>query len=321
MYATPDDVTDGFELKLTYNRDATITVQTGRITKAQELVRSPVRERMKEIDWKVVSDAEAASGHSKITRWTVDLSSLDLSKDYRLVVYWHTSLGRSFIAEKDIDESIIKARGVDLSKAEIRIMRLTASKQIAYLSGVSSFLLKAAKLQTTFQVFNEAKDKVGEAKDARIVVNPMEIGGSSYTVKCKVTNPKDETVWEKAVTVETETAKTDDQGGSSGNEDKTQTQGVDEKVAQTAQVFAERVSLSCIVYDPFEKQVRCVGENLYSISFFRRHGYEVNYCISSPETGGQAPPETSGQASEDKQVCNKQRVFFTFETGGEKTFN
>jgi len=75
------------------------------------------------------------------------------------------------------------------------------------------------------------------------------------------------------------------------------------------------------VYDPFEKQVRCVGENLYSISFFRRHGYEVNYCISSPETGGQAPPETGGQASEDKQVCNKQRVFFTFETGGEKTFN
>lgn len=300
ILSTPEDVTNAFELKITYNRDNTITVSTGRVYKASELITTPVRERLQTFDWKIKdsSDNIIKSGQSHTTRWDIDFSDLDLNNDYFIEVDWHTSIGRNFIAELDIDESLIRSRGIDFSKADVRVSKLSNTRHDIYISGVSSSLMTVAGMQTHFEIYDSNGNKIAEQDTNKIIFDPSQIAGNEYEAKCYVTNPHGDTVWQKTITV------TSNSSGTSNNNNQNNSSGNSNNADDAVQLFVNRIDLTCMVMDPFAKKVRCVVNNIFYESTLRRYGYTDSYCISTPELS---------------TICGKSIIYYTFDTGGEKT--
>jgi len=297
--AVPPDVQDAFELSLTYTRDKKVQVREKKLLKSDQLVTSPVREKLEDFSWEVVDENENTilSGTSNLTRWTIDMSNVDLSKDYRLIAYWHTSIGRDFIASADIDEGMIKSKGMDLSKAEIRFSKTSWYHQF-YLGGVSSTSLRLANLNVHFQAVN-SDDEVFKEADSLLRLTKDEIPQGSYTVKCEVTDrDSGEILWQGEKQVDGSGSNNNDTKNNNNNN----TNNSDDE--EYAEKFANEPILVCYLLDPFDKRVRCIIDHMYHLGYFRVHGYEVSYCISVDE----------------QKVCGKRRVDFTFQNGGDKQF-
>jgi hypothetical protein len=226
------------------------------------------------------------------------MSSADLSKDYHIIAYWHTNIGRNFIAQADIDEQMLRTKGVDFSNAELGVSR-TARYDTCYLKGVSSIALRQANMTAHFKAVDQNGNTLAEA-DSTLRLSSSQIPSSGYTVLCQVKDQDTaEVIWQAEKHVDGKESSTNNNTGSSrGNSN---TSGSSDSYVER---FANEPELVCTLRDPFEKRVQCVIDRMYHLGFFRARGYTYTYCISSG----------------NEQVCGKRKAEFLFQDGGDKQF-
>lgn len=68
----------------------------------------------------------------------------------------------------DIDESLIRSRGIDFSKADVRVSKLSNTRHDIYISGVSSSLMTVAGMQTHFEIYDSNGNKIAEQDTNKI---------------------------------------------------------------------------------------------------------------------------------------------------------